>query len=83
MNRALAVEEEMVTSLAVRPGVVDTEMQALIRTLGADGMPAEAHQRFVRLKEGANCCRRRCPAAPWRCSPFTPPPVGRRLPLLG
>lgn len=52
LNRALAVEEEMVTSLAVRPGVVDTEMQALIRTLGADGMPAEAHQRFVRLKEG-------------------------------
>ena len=51
LSRALAIEEDLVTSLAVRPGVVDTEMQALIRTLGAEGMPEEAHERFLRLKE--------------------------------
>ncbi|MBE2225038.1 MAG: SDR family NAD(P)-dependent oxidoreductase [Anaerolineae bacterium] len=51
LSRALAIEEELVTSLAVRPGVVDTEMQALIRTLGAEGMPEAAYQRFLNLKE--------------------------------
>lgn len=50
-SRALAIEEELVTSIAVRPGVVDTEMQALIRTLGAKGLPEEAYQRFLSLKE--------------------------------
>lgn len=51
LSRALAIEEEMVTSIAVRPGVVDTEMQAVIRTMGAQGMPEEAYQRFLRFKE--------------------------------
>ncbi|MFO7683844.1 MAG: SDR family NAD(P)-dependent oxidoreductase [Chloroflexota bacterium] len=51
LSRALAIEEEMVTSLAVRPGVVDTEMQAVIRTLGQSGMPAEVYERFRRFKE--------------------------------
>jgi NAD(P)-dependent dehydrogenase (short-subunit alcohol dehydrogenase family) len=51
LSRALAIEEEMVTSIAVRPGVVDTEMQALIRTMGEQGMPEEAYQRFLNLKE--------------------------------
>jgi NAD(P)-dependent dehydrogenase (short-subunit alcohol dehydrogenase family) len=50
-SRALAIEEELVTSIAVRPGVVDTEMQALIRTMGAEGMPEEAYERFLRLKD--------------------------------
>jgi NAD(P)-dependent dehydrogenase (short-subunit alcohol dehydrogenase family) len=48
-SRVLALEEPEVASISLRPGVVDTEMQALIREQGADGMPAESHARFVRL----------------------------------
>ena len=51
LSRALAIEEELVTSIAVRPGLVDTEMQAVIRTMGAEGMPEEAYQRFLRFKD--------------------------------
>lgn len=47
LTRALAEEVPPVTSLALRPGVVDTAMQATIREEGAAGMPAERHQRFV------------------------------------
>ena len=50
-NRVLSVEEEMVTAVAVRPGVVDTDMQAIIREMGEAGMPESAYQRFVRLRD--------------------------------
>ena len=50
-NRVLSIEEEMVTSIAVRPGVIDTEMQAVIRQMGAAGMPESAYQRFVKMRE--------------------------------
>ncbi|MCI0398529.1 MAG: SDR family NAD(P)-dependent oxidoreductase [Chloroflexi bacterium] len=50
-NRVLAAEEETITAVAVRPGVVDTEMQAVIRHEGAEGMPASAHARFIRYHE--------------------------------
>ena len=40
-TRVLAAEEPSLTALAVRPGVVDTEMQALIRREGAKAMSAE------------------------------------------
>jgi NAD(P)-dependent dehydrogenase (short-subunit alcohol dehydrogenase family) len=50
-SRALALEEPAITSIAFRPGVVDTAMQALIRAEGAQGMPDEHYQRFVRYKE--------------------------------
>ena len=53
LTRVLAVEEPEVTFVALRPGVVDTEMQAEIRRHGEEGMPAEKYQRFVRYhKEG-------------------------------
>lgn len=48
-NRVLAAEEPAITTLAVRPGVVDTAMQTQIRQEGASGMPSAAHQRFVNL----------------------------------
>jgi NAD(P)-dependent dehydrogenase (short-subunit alcohol dehydrogenase family) len=48
-SRVLALEATQVASISLRPGVVDTGMQALIREQGADGMPAERHARFVRL----------------------------------
>jgi NAD(P)-dependent dehydrogenase (short-subunit alcohol dehydrogenase family) len=40
-TRVLASEEPSLTALAVRPGVVDTEMQALIRREGAKAMSVE------------------------------------------
>jgi len=46
-TRVLAVEEPEVTAVAFRPGVVNTEMQAVIRRDGAGGMPASAHARFL------------------------------------
>ncbi|PID87305.1 MAG: short-chain dehydrogenase [Chloroflexi bacterium] len=51
LSRALAIEEDLVTSISVRPGIVDTEMQAVIRTMGQQGMPEEAYQRFLRFQE--------------------------------
>ncbi|MDT8307102.1 MAG: SDR family NAD(P)-dependent oxidoreductase [Anaerolineae bacterium] len=51
LTRALAEEAPEVTALAFRPGVVDTAMQAAIREEGNEGMPAERHERFVRLHE--------------------------------
>jgi NAD(P)-dependent dehydrogenase (short-subunit alcohol dehydrogenase family) len=47
-TRVLAVEEPDVTSLSFRPGVVDTDMQATIRSSGAGWMPEEVYDRFVR-----------------------------------
>ncbi len=47
----LAVEEPLVTCIAFRPGIVDTDMQEDIRKYGAQGMPPEWHQRFIRYKE--------------------------------
>lgn len=50
-NNVLALEETMVTAIAFRPGVVDTEMQAVIRQEGARGMTESAHARFVAYHE--------------------------------
>lgn len=49
-TRVLAAEEPAVTSVAVRPGVVDTDMQALIRRQGPNAMPAEQVAFYRRLK---------------------------------
>lgn len=46
----LAVEEEGITTIALRPGVVDTEMQGLIRSNGQKSM-REDHGKFVELHE--------------------------------
>jgi NAD(P)-dependent dehydrogenase (short-subunit alcohol dehydrogenase family) len=47
LTRVLADEEGDITSLSVRPGVVDTEMQAEIRQDGRTGMKPADHQSFV------------------------------------
>ncbi len=47
LTRILAVEEPEVTTVAFRPGIVDTDMQAVIREHGAGVMPPEEHARFV------------------------------------
>jgi NAD(P)-dependent dehydrogenase (short-subunit alcohol dehydrogenase family) len=51
LTRALAEEAPEIVSLALRPGVVDTAMQAAIREKGEAGMPAERYQRFVNYHE--------------------------------
>lgn len=51
LTKALAEEAPEVVALALRPGVVDTAMQATIREEGKAGMPAERYQRFVDYHE--------------------------------
>ena len=51
LSASVAVEEPNVTSLAIRPGKVDTDMQATLRQVGAAGMAQADHQRFVRHYE--------------------------------
>jgi NAD(P)-dependent dehydrogenase (short-subunit alcohol dehydrogenase family) len=50
-SRLLAEEEPEITSIAFRPGVVETAMQAVIRHEGAESMLDEEHARFVREHE--------------------------------
>jgi NAD(P)-dependent dehydrogenase (short-subunit alcohol dehydrogenase family) len=50
LTRVLAAEEPAVTTLALRPGVVDTAMQALIRAEGSGGMSAAQVAYFAGLK---------------------------------
>ncbi len=51
--RTLANEEDGVAVFAVRPGVVDTDMQTLLRGKGKDAMKEEEMERFMTLhKEG-------------------------------
>lgn len=49
LTMTLASEEPNIIPIAVRPGVVDTDMQALIREQGVGVMPPEQHARFVNL----------------------------------
>jgi NAD(P)-dependent dehydrogenase (short-subunit alcohol dehydrogenase family) len=51
LTKALAEEAPEVVAVALRPGVVDTAMQATIREEGKAGMPAERYQRFVQYHE--------------------------------
>ncbi|KAF9192173.1 hypothetical protein BGZ51_006147 [Haplosporangium sp. Z 767] len=46
-GESLATEEPELTTVSIRPGVVDTEMQNFIRKEGAEGMVPEQHAQFV------------------------------------
>jgi len=50
LTRLLAAEEPDITTVALRPGVVDTDMQALIRAEGAKAMNPEKRASFLELK---------------------------------
>jgi NAD(P)-dependent dehydrogenase (short-subunit alcohol dehydrogenase family) len=50
LTRLLAAEEPDITTVALRPGVVDTAMQALIRAEGAKAMNPEKCAAFQELK---------------------------------
>ncbi|OTB17042.1 hypothetical protein K445DRAFT_316551 [Daldinia sp. EC12] len=47
LSAHLAVEEPSITSIAITPGRVDTDMQKEIRDKGKAGMASEAYQSFV------------------------------------
>ncbi|KAG0359975.1 hypothetical protein BC939DRAFT_397177 [Gamsiella multidivaricata] len=48
-GETLAKEESELTSISVRPGVVDTEMQGVIRSQGGDKMTPTEHSKFLEL----------------------------------
>jgi NAD(P)-dependent dehydrogenase (short-subunit alcohol dehydrogenase family) len=50
-SRILAVEEPELTTVAVRPGVVDTDMQAFIREEGPRAMPFDQADYYRQLKD--------------------------------
>ncbi|KAH8830508.1 hypothetical protein DL96DRAFT_1593221 [Flagelloscypha sp. PMI_526] len=50
LGRTLAQEEPDITTVAVRPGVVETDMQTDIRSKGVE-MKKEEHQGFIKLFE--------------------------------
>ncbi|KAJ8658326.1 hypothetical protein O0I10_006009 [Lichtheimia ornata] len=50
LTATLANEEPEITSIAIRPGIVDTSMQKTIREQGKESMQDE-HQKFVDLHE--------------------------------
>ncbi len=50
-TEALAAEEPDLTTVALRPGVVDTAMQETIRTTGEGRMPDDWYKRFVTYHE--------------------------------
>jgi NAD(P)-dependent dehydrogenase (short-subunit alcohol dehydrogenase family) len=50
-TRVLAAEEPAVTALTVRPGVVDTDMQAVLRNETGNAMPAEQIAYYRQLKD--------------------------------
>ena len=61
-TRVLAKEEPAVTSVAIRPGVVDTPMQELLREQGPVSMPAEQAEYYLGLKRSGQLEPPRVPA---------------------
>ncbi|KAI8970829.1 hypothetical protein BDB01DRAFT_813431 [Pilobolus umbonatus] len=57
----LAVEETEVTTIAIRPGVVDTDMQTNIRSTGAFGMKDD-HTKFTNLHQQGQLVKPEQPA---------------------
>ncbi len=51
LTRVLAMEEREITAVSMRPGVVDTEMQELIRREGPNHMTQEKAGYFIKLWE--------------------------------
>jgi NAD(P)-dependent dehydrogenase (short-subunit alcohol dehydrogenase family) len=50
LAEVLGIEEPLVCTVAVRPGVVDTQMQEEIRIAGSEQMEKEKYNKFVTLK---------------------------------
>lgn len=58
----LAIEEPSVCCVSVRPGVVDTDMQAVIREQGKESMPEHEYEKFVKLKQESKLVDPQMPA---------------------
>jgi NAD(P)-dependent dehydrogenase (short-subunit alcohol dehydrogenase family) len=67
LTRFLAQEEPEITAIAVRPGVVDTAMQAAIREAGGLAMQARDYQRFVGYFEQGKLLPPRLPGRTLAC----------------
>ncbi len=50
-TRVLAQDEPQITAVSIRPGVVDTHMQELIRQKGPEIMPPDLANYFINLKK--------------------------------
>lgn len=74
LTRVLAVEEPRVTTIAFRPGVVDTAMQAFIRSAGATGMAEESLAYYVRSYEDGELLPPEVPAGALMALAFYAPP---------
>jgi len=61
-TRILAIEEPALTAVAIRPGVVDTRMQATIRREGPGAMPPDRLAYFQELKTSGRLEPPRIPA---------------------
>jgi NAD(P)-dependent dehydrogenase (short-subunit alcohol dehydrogenase family) len=61
--QGLAIEEPEVTFVALRPGVVDTEMQSQIREMGSGAMNSSDYAKFVDKKESGTLLDAKVPAA--------------------
>lgn len=55
--RQLAVEEPNITSIAVRPGVVDTDMQRQLREVHSTVMAAKDNDKFQGLHQAGKLLR--------------------------
>lgn len=53
----LSVEEPDITTLSIRPGVVDTEMQRDIREVHAESMSEKDREKFSGLKKDGGLLR--------------------------
>ncbi|KAK6347797.1 hypothetical protein TWF718_005622 [Orbilia javanica] len=51
LNQTLAVEEPDIVTVAIRPGVVDTDMQTALREVHGNVMKPEEHAKFLNLKK--------------------------------
>ena len=54
LTAMLAEEEPDIVAVALRPGVIDTAMQQMIRDQGASSMAADQHALFVRLHDSGD-----------------------------
>jgi NAD(P)-dependent dehydrogenase (short-subunit alcohol dehydrogenase family) len=67
LTKVLASEEPEITVLALRPGIVNTEMQAAIREKGREGMAEKNYSRLVRMHETGRLLPPEVPAQAIAC----------------
>ncbi|KAK6501129.1 hypothetical protein TWF481_008977 [Arthrobotrys musiformis] len=60
LNQTLALEEPDITTVAIRPGVVDTDMQTALREVHGKVMKPEEHAKFLNLKKSGSIVKPVC-----------------------